>query len=98
MTKKEFDFAEKTYKRFQMLYVDTIISRQEMDEMEFKHVAALNEMEAADAIYTMAKKGIAITNLSDEQKDIQPLLDFILSHVHPASRDFDKYVIITVNC
>jgi HlyD family secretion protein len=57
MAKSQFDFADKTYKRFIVLYADSIISKQEMDEMEFKHVAALNEMEAADAIYAMAKKG-----------------------------------------
>ncbi len=57
MAKSQFEFADKTYKRFIVLYADSIISKQEMDEMEFKHVAALNEMEAADAIYKMAKKG-----------------------------------------
>lgn len=57
MAKSQFDFADKTYNRFIVLYADSIISKQEMDEMEFKHVAALNEMEAADAIYSMAKKG-----------------------------------------
>ena len=57
MAKSQFDFAEKTYKRFQMLYVDSIISRQEMDEMEFKYNAARDEMEAAKAIWEMAKKG-----------------------------------------
>ena len=57
MAKSQFEFADKTYKRFLVLYADSIISKQEMDEMEFKQVAALNEMEAADAIYKMAKKG-----------------------------------------
>ncbi len=57
MAKSQFEFADKTYRRFLVLYADSIISKQEMDEMEFKHVAALNEMEAADAIYKMAKKG-----------------------------------------
>ncbi len=57
MARSQFEFAEKTYKRFQMLYADSIISRQEMDEMEFKYTAAKNEMEAAKAIYDMAKTG-----------------------------------------
>lgn len=57
MAKSQFDFAEKTYNRFQLLYSDSIISRQEMDEMEFKYTAAKNEMEAALAIYEMAKSG-----------------------------------------
>ena len=57
MAKSQFEFAEKTYHRFQLLYADSIISRQEMDEMEFKYTAAKNQMEAALAIYDMAKKG-----------------------------------------
>ena len=57
MAKSQFEFAEKTYKRFQMLYADSIISKQEMDELEFKHKAAKEQMEAARAIYEMAKEG-----------------------------------------
>ncbi|MCF8349337.1 MAG: efflux RND transporter periplasmic adaptor subunit [Bacteroidales bacterium] len=57
MAKSQFDFAEKTYNRFLVLYADSIISRQEMDEMEFKYTAAKNEMEAALAIYDLAKAG-----------------------------------------
>jgi len=57
MAKSQFDFAEKTYNRFQLLYTDSIISRQEMDEMEFKYNAARDEMEAAKAIWEMAVKG-----------------------------------------
>lgn len=57
MAKSQFEFAEKTYHRFQLLYADSIISRQEMDEMEFKYTAAKNQMEAALAIFDMAKKG-----------------------------------------
>ncbi|MBC8319233.1 MAG: efflux RND transporter periplasmic adaptor subunit [Bacteroidetes bacterium] len=57
MTKSQFEFADKTYKRFLVLYADSIISKQEMDEMEFKYTASKNEMEATDAIYTLAKIG-----------------------------------------
>ena len=57
MAKSQFEFAEKTYNRFTVLYADSIISRQEMDEMVFKYNAAKNEMEAAEAIYDMAKIG-----------------------------------------
>ena len=63
MAKSQFDFADKTYKRFLVLFADSIVSKQEMDEMEFKHIAALNEMEAADAIYSMAKKGLTIEDI-----------------------------------
>ncbi len=57
MAKSQFDFAEKTYKRFQLLYADSIISQQEMDEMTFKYDAARDAMEAAKALYDMAEKG-----------------------------------------
>lgn len=57
MARSQFEFAEKTYNRFQLLYTDSIISRQEMDEMEFKYTAAKNEMQAALAIWDMAKTG-----------------------------------------
>ncbi|MDD3862100.1 MAG: GTP-binding protein, partial [Candidatus Gracilibacteria bacterium] len=41
-------------------------------------------------LYTIAREGIAIKNLSDERKDIFPLLDFILEHVKPAVGDTSK--------
>ncbi len=64
MAKSQFEFAEKTYNRFKVLYADSIISRQEMDEMVFKYTAAKNEMEAAEAIYDMAKIGATTTDIS----------------------------------
>jgi HlyD family secretion protein len=57
MAAGQFEFASKTYNRFLILYADSIISKQEMDEMEFKYNAAKNEMEAAEAIYNLAKNG-----------------------------------------
>ncbi len=57
MAKSQFDFAEKTYKRFQMLYADSIISKQEMDEMEYKYNAAKDAMNAAKALSDMAENG-----------------------------------------
>ncbi len=57
MAKSQFDFAEKTYKRFELLYADSIISQQEMDEMTFKYDAARDAMDAAKALYDMAEKG-----------------------------------------
>ncbi len=57
MARSQFQFAEKTYKRLQVLYADSIISRQDMDEMEFKYQAAKDQMEAAKSIYEMAKEG-----------------------------------------
>lgn len=57
MAKSQFDFAEKTYKRYQALYADSIISKQEMDELQFKYDAAKEQMNAAKSIWEMAKKG-----------------------------------------
>ncbi|RLD89424.1 MAG: hypothetical protein DRJ09_06550 [Bacteroidetes bacterium] len=57
MARSQFAFADKTYKRYQVLFADSIISKQEMDEVEFKHTAAKNQMEAALANYQMAKNG-----------------------------------------
>ncbi len=57
MAKSQFDFAEKTYKRYQALYADSIISKQEMDELQFKYDAAKEQMNAAKSIWEMAKSG-----------------------------------------
>ncbi|MFK5855041.1 MAG: efflux RND transporter periplasmic adaptor subunit [Bacteroidota bacterium] len=71
MAKSQFEFADKTYNRFLILFADSIISKQEMDEMEFKHVAALNEMEAADAIYEMAKKGATYEDIQIVEGEVE---------------------------
>ncbi len=57
MAKSQYQFAEKTYRRLQVLFADSIISKQDMDEMEFKYQAAKEQMEAAKSIYDMAKEG-----------------------------------------
>jgi len=41
-------------------------------------------------IFTIAREGIAINKLTDEKKDIIPLLDFILKHVPEALADLNK--------
>ena len=71
MAKSQFEFANKTYNRFLVLYADSIISKQEMDEMEFKHTAALNEMEAADAIYKMAQKGATYEDIQIVEGEVE---------------------------
>lgn len=38
-------------------------------------------------IYAVAKDGVAVKELNDEQKDITPLLDFFYEHVKPAQAD-----------
>ncbi|MBN2638316.1 MAG: efflux RND transporter periplasmic adaptor subunit [Bacteroidales bacterium] len=57
MTQSQYDFVDKTYKRYKVLYADSIISKQEMDRLDFKHSAAKNQMEAAKSNYEMAKIG-----------------------------------------
>lgn len=57
IAKSQFDFAEITYKRYQALYADNIISKQEMDELQFKYDAAKEQMNAAKSIWEMAKSG-----------------------------------------
>jgi len=57
MAKSQFDFAEKTYKRYQALYADSIISKQEMDEIQFKYDAAKEQMNAAKSMWEMGKNG-----------------------------------------
>ena len=57
MARSQYVFAEKTYRRFQVLFADSIISQQEMDEMTFKYNAAKDAMDAAKALYDMAENG-----------------------------------------
>jgi HlyD family secretion protein len=57
MAKSQFDFAEITYKRYQALYADNIISKQEMDELQFKYNAANEQMNAAKSMWEMGKSG-----------------------------------------
>jgi HlyD family secretion protein len=55
--KAQFDYAAKTWTRFQSLYKDKVISNQEKDEMEFKYSAAKDQMDAAKAKLVMVMKG-----------------------------------------
>ncbi len=40
-------------------------------------------------VYTIAREGIAITNLNEEKKDINPLLETIISYVKPANNEIN---------
>lgn len=40
-------------------------------------------------LYAVAKDGVAVRELNDEQKDITPLIDFIFEHVNPAEQKLD---------
>ncbi|MFA6917893.1 MAG: translational GTPase TypA [Candidatus Gracilibacteria bacterium] len=56
----------------------------------FSSLGANDEQLDFPYIYTIAREGIAINHLTDEKKDITPLLDFILKHVKPAAFDTTK--------
>jgi len=53
----QFELAEKTYRRVQSVYRDSVISEQERDQVEFKYKAAKEQLAAAKAKYDMVKKG-----------------------------------------
>ena len=55
--KEQFDYAAKTYSRFQSLFKDSVISNQEMDEMTFKYNAAKEQMDAARLKYEIVVDG-----------------------------------------
>jgi len=50
----------------------------------FATLGATDEQLDFPYIYAIARDGIAIKNLNDEKKDIEPLLDFIFENVSPA--------------
>jgi GTP-binding protein len=50
----------------------------------FVKLGATDEQLDFPYLYAVARDGVAIRNLSDEKKDIVPLLDFILEEVAPA--------------
>ncbi len=62
--KHQFEYAEKTWKRIDKLYTDSVVSGQKRDEVEFKYNAAKAQMEAAKAKYNMVMKGTR-----DEEKE-----------------------------
>ena len=57
MSKSQYNFAEKSYKRLEAMYRDSLIPQQQMDEMTFKRDAAFDQMNAAKHIFEMAKEG-----------------------------------------
>jgi HlyD family secretion protein len=57
ITKSQYEYADKTFKRVEKLYQDSVVSEQKYDEVRFKHDAARDQMNAAKAIYDMAKEG-----------------------------------------
>ena len=53
----------------------------------FANLGASDEQLDFPYIYAVAKDGVAVRELDDEQKDITPLVDFIMEHVKPADGD-----------
>jgi len=51
----------------------------------FLELGASNEQSNFPVVYAIGKQGIAKRKLTDESKDLTPLLDTILAHVPPAS-------------
>ncbi|MDP3763531.1 MAG: translational GTPase TypA [bacterium] len=60
----------------------------------FLELGANNEQINFPTVYTIGREGIAKKNLSDESKDLTPLLDTILEHVSPAKQDLASAVLL----
>lgn len=56
----------------------------------FVQLGATDEQLDFPYLYTIARDGIAIRELSDEKKDITPLLDFILEHAPAADQHIEE--------
>ena len=63
MAKSQYEFAEKSYKRLEIMIKDSLISQQQMDEVTFKRDAAFDQMNAAKSISEMAKEGARIEDI-----------------------------------
>ncbi len=55
----------------------------------FMELGANNEQLDFPTIYAIGRKGVAMKNPTDEQKDLTPLLDLILEKVKPASTEVE---------
>jgi len=56
----------------------------------FAELGADNKQLDFPVVYAIAREGLAKNNLSDEAKDITPVLDMVLKHVPVASKDADQ--------
>jgi len=56
----------------------------------FLELGATEEQIDFKTVYAIGRDGIAKKNLTDDSKDLTPLLDMILEEVPPASKDADK--------
>ncbi len=65
-------------------------ARSEEQVLElFLELGASDEQSNFPVIYSIGREGIAIKNLTDEKKDLTPLLDLILEKVPPANLNAD---------
>jgi GTP-binding protein len=55
----------------------------------FLELGANNEQIDFPTIYAVGREGVAMRNLSDEKKDLSPLLDMVLEHVPPAPQNLN---------
>ncbi len=56
----------------------------------FMELGANNEQLDFPTIYAIGREGVAMKNLTDEKKDLSPLLDLIMEKVPPASNDTES--------
>src|SRR5471030_1885157 len=56
----------------------------------FLELGANDEQSNFPVIYAIGRQGIAKRKLTDESKDLTPLLDMILEHVQPAGKDMEN--------
>ncbi len=65
--------------------------RTEEDVLElFMDLGANKEQTDFPVVYAIGREGVAMRKLTDERKDLSPLLDLILEHVPPASGSSDS--------
>lgn len=65
---------------------DPDLAQEEVYEL-FLDLGATDEQLDFTVVYAIGRDGVAKMNLSDESRDLTPLLDTILSKVHPAPAD-----------
>ncbi|HEV8666828.1 MAG TPA: translational GTPase TypA [Candidatus Paceibacterota bacterium] len=56
----------------------------------FLELGANDEQSNFPVIYAIGRQGIAKKNLTDDSKDLTPMLDMILAHVPPAGKDMEN--------
>lgn len=56
--KHQFELAEKTWKRINQLYQDSVVSAQEHDQIDFQYKAAKDQLDATYAQYRMVLEGV----------------------------------------